>query len=371
MAFQSGKTFKLLGGLALMALILAACGNETAVGGTPTPIPTTVPTTAAATTAAATLAIATVAPTTAAGVTATVTTTTVAVTGGAVGTVTPGGTQTSGTTGGTTATPTAIGGIGTPGGTTTPGGVPGLLTASNTTATQTAQGELKDAAGKTLGHVFLAQDTGGVKVVLTYNGLPVGDHGLHFHAVGKCEGPDFASAGAHFNPENKKHGLMAPDGPHAGDLPDLIVPASRTGIYETTTNLVTLGNGPDQLIGQFGAALVVHANPDDGKTDPSGNSGARIACAVLIANALTLPGATPGSGTAAPGTVTPGTITSGGSTTSGGTSTPGAATSPVASVTAGTPGATTPGTPGPTTARPITATGTTAPGGTTTPTPTS
>lgn len=351
-----------------MTFLLVACGNETAAGGTATPVPTTAVTTAAATTVAATPAIATVAATTAPAVTTPVTTASGAVTGGAVGTVTPGGTQTSGTASGSTATPTPIGGIGTPGGITTPGGVSGPLTATNTTATQTAQGELKDAAGKTLGSVFVAQGPDGVKVVLTYNGLPAGDHGMHFHAVGKCEGPDFASAGAHFNPENKKHGLLAPDGPHAGDLPDLIVPTSRTGIYETTTNLVTLGSGPDQLIGQFGAALVVHASPDDGKTDPSGNSGARIACAVLSANALTLTPGTPGSGPTTPGTAAPGT------TTPLGTTTPGATVSAGASVTAGTPGTTTPG--GPTTAAGTTAaTGPTTPAGTTTagavtPTPT-
>lgn len=351
MIFQLSKPFKMVGSLALTALLLAACGNDTV---------TISPTTAAATTAAATTAITTaVAPTTVI-IATTAPATTVAATSGATSVVTAGAvsaatpTATSGT-GGTTPTPSPIAGIGTPSGTTTPGGTPGALTtANNTTATQTAQGDLKDASGNTLGRVFLAQGDFGVKVVLTYNGLVAGDHGIHFHAVGKCEGPDFASAGAHFNPENKKHGLLSPAGSHAGDMPDLIVSASRTGIYEATTSLFNLGNGPEQLIGQFGAALVIHANPDDQMTDPTGNSGGRMACAVLTSNAPSVnsgPGAT-----AAPG-ITPVSGTPGA----------GATVSPGATVTVGTPGATTVR---PTTAGTTAGTGTATGGSTPTPAPT-
>lgn len=326
MTYKLGGTLKMVGGLALTALLLAACGNDTVV---------TSPTTAAATTAAATTTAPIVAATTVPATTVSGAAATAAgvATAGAAVQATPGTTPNSGTT----PTPSPIAGIGTPGGTATTGGTPGALTAANTTATQTAQGDLKDASGNTLGRVFLAQGDTGVKVVLTYNGLPAGDHGIHFHAVGKCEGPDFASAGAHFNPENKKHGLLSANGPHAGDMPDLIVPVSQTGIYEATSTLFTLGNGPDQLIGQFGAALVVHAKADDQLTDPTGNSGDRIACAVLTSNASTVK---PGPGT------TPGTTTTPGATPANGTPGAGATVTPGATRTTGTPGATgTPGTP--------------------------
>ncbi len=106
-------------------------------------------------------------------------------------------------------------------------------------------------------------------------GLPAGVHGLHLHAVGRCDAPDFTSAGPHWNPTNREHGSENPAGPHLGDLPNLTVgPDGRGG--------VTLAVPPGLLDGD-GAALVIHAEPDDYRTDPSGNSGARIACAVLKA----------------------------------------------------------------------------------------
>jgi superoxide dismutase, Cu-Zn family len=157
-------------------------------------------------------------------------------------------------------------------------------------AGQAATGQLKDKEGKILGTVTLTQNNeGGVKLEVNYSNLPAGPHGIHFHAVGKCEGPDFASAGGHFNPDSHKHGLQTAEGGHAGDLPNLVVPAGGNGAFEATSMQITLGEGPHQLIGQQGAALVIHAAADDEKTDPSGNSGARIACAVLNLQPANLP----------------------------------------------------------------------------------
>jgi Cu-Zn family superoxide dismutase len=109
------------------------------------------------------------------------------------------------------------------------------------------------------------------------SGLPHGVHGVHVHAVGKCDPPDFASAGPHWNPTGKKHGMSNPAGPHAGDLPNVVVKAN--GVLGAT--LVLSAASMSSLIDADGAALVIHAVADDNMTDPSGNSGARIACAVL------------------------------------------------------------------------------------------
>jgi Cu-Zn family superoxide dismutase len=142
--------------------------------------------------------------------------------------------------------------------------------------------------------VQLEQRANGVTVSVTLQGVDVvkpGEHGIHLHAVGKCDGPDFTTAGGHFNPGGKKHGARNPEGPHAGDLPNLMVgPGSATQggyAYQATATGVTLATGPASLFDGDGTALVIHANPDDHMTDPAGNSGGRVACAVL---ALTAPG---------------------------------------------------------------------------------
>ena len=102
------------------------------------------------------------------------------------------------------------------------------------------------------------------------------------HAVGRCDPPDFVSAGAHFNPTGRKHGRLNPDGAHAGDLPNLVAGASGSGSFDATTQAVTLRSGPTgSLFGEGGTSLVIHAQQDDEKTDPTGNSGARIACGVI------------------------------------------------------------------------------------------
>lgn len=140
---------------------------------------------------------------------------------------------------------------------------------------------LKDKDGKDVGVATLIQTDDGVRVAVTGYRLPAGTHGIHIHAVGLCEPPDFTSAGGHFNPTGKQHGRMNPAGPHAGDLPNLVVAASGEGGLDVTTKAITLGPGPNSLFGDKGTSFVIHANPDDEKTDPAGNSGARIACGVV------------------------------------------------------------------------------------------
>jgi superoxide dismutase, Cu-Zn family len=145
----------------------------------------------------------------------------------------------------------------------------------------TAVAEMKNAQGQAIGNATLSQVGNGVRVVLEARGLPPGQHGVHIHTVGKCDPPDFTSAGAHFNPDAKKHGLQNSQGPHAGDLPNITIGTDGTGRLESMNERITLGEGPTTLFDADGSALVIHAAPDDFKTDPTGNSGARIACGVI------------------------------------------------------------------------------------------
>ncbi len=135
--------------------------------------------------------------------------------------------------------------------------------------------------GETLGTATLAQEAEGVKVTATLTGLPAGSYGVHLHAVGKCDGPDFTSAGGHFNPATKQHGNLNPAGEHAGDLPNITIGADRRGTLDAMRPGLRLVDGDAPLIDADGAAIVLHAAPDDYRTDPSGNSGARIACGVI------------------------------------------------------------------------------------------
>jgi len=144
-----------------------------------------------------------------------------------------------------------------------------------------AEAVLKDKEGKQVGVATMIQTPEGVRIAVTGYRLPPGNHGLHVHAVGLCEPPEFTSAGAHFNPGAKQHGRLNPAGPHAGDLPNLVVVASGEGGIDVTTKALTLAAGPTSLLGDKGTSLVVHANADDEKTDPTGNSGGRIACGVI------------------------------------------------------------------------------------------
>ena len=136
---------------------------------------------------------------------------------------------------------------------------------------------LVGTAGQALGTVSLWESPGGVGMRLAATGVAHGFHGVHVHAVGRCDGPTFDSAGSHWNPASRKHGLSNPQGPHAGDLPN--IPVAANGALRET--VVLTGASFAALRDADGSALVLHAAEDDNVTDPSGNSGDRIACAVL------------------------------------------------------------------------------------------
>ena len=141
--------------------------------------------------------------------------------------------------------------------------------------------DLKDAKGNAVGMAMLSPAKGGgVNVALDVKGLPPGEHAVHFHAVPKCEAP-LTSAGSHFNPANKKHGMQNPEGPHAGDMPNFTVTAAGTAKTTVTNKNVTLGDGANSLYANGGTALVIHAAADDMKSDPAGNAGDRIACGTI------------------------------------------------------------------------------------------
>lgn len=145
----------------------------------------------------------------------------------------------------------------------------------------TATADLTSASGQSVGTAQLVQVGRVLRIVVDAKALPPGLHALHMHAVGKCDPPDFASAGPHFNPTNKQHGALNPQGSHAGDLPNLSIGSDGTGRLETATEQMTLGAGATSLWDADGSALVVHAAPDDFTTDPTGNAGGRIACGVV------------------------------------------------------------------------------------------
>jgi Cu-Zn family superoxide dismutase len=147
---------------------------------------------------------------------------------------------------------------------------------------QSAHADIVNATGQKIGTATFAAATGAVRIDVDVTQLPPGTHGIHIHAVGKCEGPDFKTAGGHFNPAGKKHGKDNPEGQHNGDLLNLEVGADGHGAASLLDTNVTLGDGPTSLFQPGGTAIVIHAGPDDYKTDPAGNSGARIACGPIV-----------------------------------------------------------------------------------------
>jgi len=146
-----------------------------------------------------------------------------------------------------------------------------------------ATAELKDKSGKTVGEAVFRDRPDGVLVRLEVKGLTPGLHAVHVHAVGKCEGPTFTSAGGHFNPGGKKHGLKNSDGAHAGDLPNMLIAKDGSGRFEVKTDAITLKSGATSLFDGDGSALVIHAGVDDYTTDPTGNAGDRAACGLIVA----------------------------------------------------------------------------------------
>ena len=142
-----------------------------------------------------------------------------------------------------------------------------------------ASAMLRTAAGADVGTATASEVAGGLRFTVDVKNMPAGTHGAHVHTTGRCDAPDFATAGPHWNPTSMKHGSMNPQGPHEGDLPNLIIGTDGRGTIGITVPGATMAG----LLDADGGAMVVHAGADDLVTDPSGNSGGRIACGVFTA----------------------------------------------------------------------------------------
>jgi len=144
-----------------------------------------------------------------------------------------------------------------------------------------ARAQLLGPENESLGEAIVGNGDDGLIVQIRAEGLSAGQHGVHLHAIGTCEGPDFKSAGGHWNPDGKEHGLDNPKGSHKGDFPNLDIGEDGKGSLEAVVPGVSLSGDKNPLLDEDGSAIVIHAGPDDLKSDPSGNSGGRVACGVL------------------------------------------------------------------------------------------
>jgi Cu-Zn family superoxide dismutase len=145
----------------------------------------------------------------------------------------------------------------------------------------TMTASLLDSTGARVGVATFSDSGGTGQLAVSVTGLTPGRHGMHIHETGTCTPPAFESAGGHFNPDGKQHGTANPAGPHAGDLPNLEVESDGSADTTLAVPAGLLAEGPTSMLGTAPRALVIHADPDDGRTDPSGNSGARVVCGVI------------------------------------------------------------------------------------------
>ena len=151
----------------------------------------------------------------------------------------------------------------------------------NASAIATSTAALRDSAGRNVGTATVSQAGDSIRVQIEGMGMPQGAHGAHIHMVGRCDAPAFTSAGDHWNPTGRQHGKDNPQGMHLGDLPSLLIGTDGRGTLEYTIPGATVAGRTLPLLDADGAAVVIHAAADDYRTDPSGNSGARIACGVF------------------------------------------------------------------------------------------
>lgn len=157
-----------------------------------------------------------------------------------------------------------------------------LSVAFSAAAQKSVKVQMHDAQGNSVGTAELSPAPKGVSIQLNLTNLPPGVHGMHIHAVAKCEGPGFTTAGGHLNPDAKHHGLENPEGPHAGDIPNITVGPQGDVKDTVVAPGITMGDDAHSIFSNGGTALVIHAAVDDMKSDPAGNAGSRIACGTIV-----------------------------------------------------------------------------------------